>query len=107
MQIYADVLGRPMVVSGSPQAPALGAAISAAVTAGTAAGGHGSFADAQRRMVPPAARRFTPDPGAAGTYNELYAIYRRLHDAFGNVAGAANLGSVMKDLLAIRATVTA
>ena len=39
MQIYADVLGQPMLIAGSPQAPALGAAISAAVTAGAAAGG--------------------------------------------------------------------
>jgi L-ribulokinase len=92
-----------MVVSGSPQAPALGAAISAAVTAGV----HGSFADAQRHMVPPEARRFTPDARAVATYNELYAIYRRLHDAFGNVTAAANLGSAMKDLLAIRVKVTA
>jgi L-ribulokinase len=107
MQIYADVLGRPMVVSGSPQAPALGAAISAAVSAGAAVGGHASFAEAERRMVPPEARRFTPDPRAAATYNELYAIYRRLHDAFGNVTVAANLGSAMKDLLAIRAKATA
>jgi L-ribulokinase len=58
-------------------------------------------------MVPPEARRFTPDPRAAATYNELYAIYRRLHDAFGNVTVAANLGSAMKDLLAIRAKATA
>ncbi len=35
MQIYADVLGQPMLIAGSPQAPALGAAISAAVTAGS------------------------------------------------------------------------
>ena len=34
MQIYADVLGQPMLIAGSSQAPALGAAISAAVTAG-------------------------------------------------------------------------
>ncbi|HET9703975.1 MAG TPA: ribulokinase [Vicinamibacterales bacterium] len=107
MQIYADVLGRPMVVSGSPQAPALGAAISAAVSAGAAAGGHVSFAEAQRHMVPREARRFTPDRRAVATYDELYAIYRRLHDAFGNVTAAADLGSAMKDLLAIRAKVTA
>ncbi len=47
MQIYADVLGQPMLIAGSPQAPALGAAISAAVTAGTAAGGYDSWTDAQ------------------------------------------------------------
>ena len=49
MQIYADVLGQPMLIAGSPQAPALGAAISAAVTAGAAAGGYDSWTDAQSR----------------------------------------------------------
>ena len=38
MQIYADVIGQPMLIAGSPQTPALGAAISAAVTAGGADG---------------------------------------------------------------------
>ena len=35
MQIYADVLGYPMLVAGSPQTPALGSAISASVAPGT------------------------------------------------------------------------
>jgi L-ribulokinase len=36
-------------------------------------------------------------------YDELYAIYRELHDAFGGVPSArTDLGSVMKRLLAIR-----
>ena len=40
MQIYADVIGQPMLIAGSPQTPALGAAVAAAVTAGSAAGGY-------------------------------------------------------------------
>jgi L-ribulokinase len=52
-------------------------------------------------------KRFVPDAKAHATYNELYTIYRQLHDSFGNVAGAADLGSVMKRLLAIRAAVAA
>ena len=47
MQIYADVLGRPMLVAGSAQTPALGSAVSAAVAAGEAAGGHARFEQAQ------------------------------------------------------------
>ncbi|MDX1674959.1 MAG: ribulokinase, partial [Longimicrobiales bacterium] len=39
MQIYADVLGRPMLLAGSDQTPALGSAVSAAVAAGSQAGG--------------------------------------------------------------------
>src|SRR5262249_58064796 len=34
MQIYADVLGQPMLIAGSPQTPALRSALSAPVHAG-------------------------------------------------------------------------
>ena len=64
MQIYADVIGQPMLIAGSPQTPALGAAISAAVTAGTASGGYDSWTDAQSRMTTLKEKRFTPDPQA-------------------------------------------
>ncbi len=52
-------------------------------------------------------QRFEPDAQAHGIYNELYTIYRQLHDSFGNVSRAADLGAVMKRLLAIRASVAA
>jgi L-ribulokinase len=103
MQIYADVIGQPMLIAGSPQTPALGAAISAAVTAGAEAGGHASWNEAQDRMTTLKERRFTPDPAARAVYDELHAIYRELHDTFGGVPGAtADLGTVMKRLLAIK-----
>ena len=105
MQIYADVLGQPMLIAGSPQAPALGAAISAAVTAGASAGGYDSWTEAQRAMTTLKAKRFEPDANAHRTYNELYSIYRQLHDSFGNVSRAADLGAVRKRLLGIRAAV--
>jgi L-ribulokinase len=103
MQIYADVLGHPMLIAGSPQTPALGSAISAAVAAGPDAGGYVSFEAAQDRMSSLKEKRFTPDPSARAAYDELYALYRELHDAFGGVEGAkADLGSFMKRLLVIR-----
>jgi L-ribulokinase len=103
MQIYADVIGQPMLIAGSPQTPALGAAISAAVTAGADAGGHPSWTVAQDRMTTLKDRRFTPDPDARAVYDELYGIYRELHDTFGGVPGAtADLASLMKRLLAIK-----
>ena len=97
MQIYADVIGQPMLIAGSPQAPALGAAISAAVTAGE----FGSWSAAQQAMTSVKEKRFTPNPAAHAVYNQLYVIYKELHDEFGNVANM-NLGSVMKRLLEIR-----
>jgi L-ribulokinase len=103
MQIYADVLGHPMLIAGSPQTPALGAAISAAVAAGARAGGHASFEAAQERMSSLKEKRFEPDPRAKAAYDELYGLYRELHDSFGGVPGArADLGSLMKRLLTIR-----
>jgi L-ribulokinase len=108
MQIYADVLGYPMTIAGSPQTPALGAAASAAVAAGAAAGGHATFAEAQAAMVRDGVTQFVPDPAARKTYDELYGIYRELHDAFGGVPGStADLGTAMKRLLAIRERVSA
>jgi len=99
MQIYADVLGHPMLVAGSPQTPALGSAISAAVVAGA----HPTFEAAQSRMTSLKEKRFTPEPAAHTVYDELYGMYRELHDTFGGVAGAkADLGSIMKRLLAVR-----
>ncbi len=62
MQIYADVLGHPMLIAGSPQTPALGSAISAAVAAGADAGGYDSFEAAQERMSSLKEKRF--DPGS-------------------------------------------
>ena len=105
MQVYADVLGFPMLVAGSPQTPALGAALSAAVAAGTAAGGYDRFEDAQARMTSIKDVRFTPDAAASRVYDDLYGVYREMHDTFGAVSGAAaaaDLGSLMKRLLAIR-----
>ncbi len=101
MQIYADVIGQPMQIAGSPQTPALGAAISAAVTAGRARGGYDDWHEAQDRMTSLKDRQFTPDPAAKAVYDDLYGLYRRLHDGFGGVAGSMDYGMVMKQLLDI------
>lgn len=106
MQIYADVLGRPMLIAGSPQTPALGASISAAVAAGAEAGGYDSFEEAQAAMTSLKEKRFLPDPEATAVYDELYGMYMELHDAFGGVDGErADFATLMKRLLALRSRV--
>ena len=102
MQIYADVTGRPIKISRSAQTCALGAAIAGAVVAGPAAGGYAGFAQAQAAMTGLKSRVFKPNPAAHAVYEELYSLYRKLHDAFGTQQGAANLYEVMKQLLEIR-----
>ena len=101
MQIYADVLNRPVEISRSAQTCALGAAMAGAVVAGRAAGGHTTFTQAARAMTAIQPERFTPRRAAARTYEKLYALYHRLHDAFGT-AGADDLALVMKELLSLR-----
>lgn len=103
MQIYADVLGYPMYVAGSPQTPALGAAIAAAVSAGPSAGGYESFEDAQEKMTAVKPNAYEPNAQARAVYDELYGIYRELHDSFGGVRGAnREPATLMKRLLRIR-----
>jgi len=102
MQIYADVLGRPIMISRSSQTCALGAAMCGAVVAGKANGGYDSFADAAQAMTGVHKKIFQPRIADAAVYNRLYASYRALHNAFGVKGTTTDVSGVMKDLLAIR-----
>ncbi|MEN9842052.1 MAG: hypothetical protein RL376_1852 [Verrucomicrobiota bacterium] len=100
MQIYADVTGCTMLVAGSSQACALGSAVSAAVLAGA----HKDFPTAQKKMTRlKAGVAYRPKPKNQKVYDQLYVLYRQLHDSFGGVNKAADLSRVMKDLLEIKA----
>ena len=98
MQIYADVTGCTMQVSGSSQTCALGSAIAAAVIAGA----HAGFPEAQAAMTSVKKRQYAPDSSRKAVYDRLYALYMKLHDAFGGVTAGADLGGVMKELIAIK-----
>ena len=79
MQIYADVMRRPLSVLGSDQGPALGSAIHAAV----AAGAYPDVPAAAQAMGKVKRDVYHPDPASADIYDELYAEYVTLHDYFG------------------------
>ena len=98
MQIYADVTGCTMQVAGSSQACALGAAVSAAVLAGA----YPDFHAAQAAMTSLKPVRYEPLPAHQRVYEQLYALYRQLHDAFGGVNKAADLSGVMKSLIDLK-----
>ena len=102
MQIYADVTGRPMKISRSAQTCALGSAIAGAVVAGKRAGGYASFTSALKAMTGLKRKVYKPNAKAHAVYRQLYALYRRVHDAFGTRECVGSLHNVMKDLLAIR-----
>ena len=102
MQIYADILGRPMKISGSDQTCALGAAIFGAISAGQAESGYADVGEAQRAMTRCRETVYTPDPENQRTYAEIYRLYKQLHDGFGTSDWSGEMANVMKDLLAIR-----
>jgi L-ribulokinase len=102
MQIYADVMGRPVEISRSPQTCALGAAIAGAVAAGSEDGGYADFGSAMEAMTGVQDVVFKPDPERRKTYDRLYALYRQMHDAFGVKGAGGDMYRVMKSLLEIR-----
>lgn len=103
MQIYADVMGQPMYISKSEQTSALGAAMSGAVVADD---GPSDFAEATEMMTDLRGTVYEPVPEHVEIYDRLYALYRRVHDAFGVQGQSDDLYDVMKTLLDIREDVT-
>lgn len=101
MQIYADVLQMPIRVCGSSNGPALGAAVLAALAAGSALGGYDRLEDAAAAMGQITDICYTPVPEHAAVYDALYAEYSLLHDHFGR--GENN---VMKRLRRLQSAAT-
>lgn len=83
MQVYADVLGRPIRVAPSSQPVALGAAIFGALAAGAAEGGYDRPAEAVENMVKGAFEVYRPNEKNRNVYEGLYRDYVKLHDYFG------------------------
>ena len=92
MQVYADVLRRPLHVVTSDQAPALGSAMHAAVSGGE----YPNIVSAARSMARLERNVWQPDSHRADAYDKLFALYLRLHDHFGNDR------SLMHELRSIR-----
>ena len=78
MQIYADVLRRPLHVIESEEGPALGSAMHASVAAGV----HPDINAASEAMGKVRRNAYLPDEESADAYDELYAHYTALHDHF-------------------------
>ncbi|MGF1636869.1 MAG: ribulokinase [Cyclobacteriaceae bacterium] len=74
MQIMSDILNMPIQVAASLQAPALGAAMYAAVAAGV----YSSVEDAQKAMGNGFDAEYIPNPTQVKEYDKLYARYKQL-----------------------------
>jgi len=102
MQIYADITGRQMKVSRSAQTCALGSAICATVAAGAGKGGFDDFASAQKAMTGVKDVVYTPIRENQKIYQQLYKLYKQLHDGFGIAGNNISMANVMKELLEIK-----
>jgi len=101
MQIYADVLNRPLKIARSAQTCALGASLFGAV----AGGAFRSIYDAQRNSVGYKDLVYRPNSAAAAVYEKLFRNYMKLHNSFGVKGTSIELYPVMKELIAIRDSV--
>jgi len=97
MQIYADIIGKPLKVAASDQTCALGAAIFGAVSSGKV-----TISEAQSTCCRMRDLVYQPTPENQAIYARLYELYRTLHDGFGTAEWSGKINHVMKDLIAIR-----
>ena len=94
-QVYANVLGRPVLVPGS-KVTGIGSAIFAFLAAGT----FPTIDEAQKHVCPSYAT-YTPETDPQKIYDELYALYRRVYFGFGKPEHAENFGDVLPKLIRI------
>lgn len=93
-RIYANVLGRPVLVP-SKSVVSLGSAIFAFLAAGT----FKTIEEAQDKICPPN-KVYEPDKSQQRVYNQLYPLYSKLYFAFGQ-PGSNDLGSVLPTLIRV------
>jgi L-ribulokinase len=101
-QVYADVLGKPVLVpDGVPTS--LGSGIFALIAAGVFA----TVEEAQAKMCLPF-KVYEPEPGAVARYEELFALYKSVYFAFGRRGSSpAAMGDILPELRRIAAAVRA
>jgi L-ribulokinase len=94
-QVYANILGRPVLVPSS-KVTGIGSAIFAFLAAGTF-----STIDEAQRQVCPSYTRFEPQTETSSVYDELYQLYRRIYFEFGDPRQSSQFGNVLPRLIGI------
>jgi L-ribulokinase len=93
-QVYANVLGRPVLVPSS-KVTGIGSAIFAFLAAGT----FSTIEEAQKQVCP-SHTRFEPQVETRALYDELYQLYRRIYFEFGDPRQGSQFGDVLPRLIA-------
>ena len=95
MQMLSDITRRPISVSTAEQTGALGSAVFAAVAAGV----YPDVFAAADAMSSVEKRAYEPNLEASARYDEVYEIYKELHDFFGRYNGVSPMHR-LKDIRA-------
>jgi L-ribulokinase len=96
-QVYANVLGRPVLVPGK-SVVSLGSAIFAFMTAGT----FKTIEEAQDKICS-SYRAFQPDAAAQRIYEDIYPLYSKLYFTLGQ-RGSDGLGDILPTLITVAAS---
>jgi len=102
MQIYADILGRPMEVAASGQTVALGAAIIGGFISMKGKEGFANIEEIQARVSKVKETNYIPNMKEHEVYSKIYQLYKNTHDAFGIKEYKSSLYNVMKKLIEIK-----
>lgn len=97
-QVYANILGRPVLVPSS-SVTSLGSAIFAFLAGGT----FKTVEEAQDKICP-SYKVFQPDPVAQSVYDRLYPLYRELYFSLGQPRQSP-LGKILPELIRISESV--
>jgi L-ribulokinase len=92
-QVYASVLGRPVLVPSS-KVTGVGSAIFAFLAAGVF-----KTVDEAQQKICPRYTTFNPNAEDQKRYDELYALYRRIYFDFGKPAPDSRFGDVLPKLI--------
>jgi len=93
-QVYANILGRPVLVPSS-SVTSLGSAIFAFLAAGTF-----KTVEQAQDQICPSYKTFQPQPAAQAVYTQLYPLYRELYFALGQ-PNQSPLGKVLPELIRV------
>lgn len=105
MQIYANVLNRPVEVSQNTETVALGAAMAGALAGLKSNHKDITIEELQNRCCEQNSLKYTPEESEVNTYKKLYELYMNLHDAFGKKESKNNMFDVMKTLIHIKQSI--
>ncbi len=100
LNILASVTRMEIKIADCPYSSAMGAAMFAAVAAGSKRGGYDTIQDASKNMAHLKKESFIPNNNDKKTYNRLYSEFTLLHDYFGYGHNDA-----MKRLKSLRKTI--